>query len=308
MEQPHFDTVPITELKGSEVDDYQDKVEQVYADPPDEWREVIGNEFWYQYGVFDKKMDVHDLPLDASGRRHMELQFELAEGAGAELSGNAVRRAIDIGCGWGPVLKFIAERFPECSCIDGVNVSRPQMEHARRMIAQEGLSERVNLYLCNAKDIGVLPDPDTPYDLAVFRGSLIHFTPQVLQETLASLAARMRSGGTVIISESLYKVDLATYQSLIPDKVDRAASGHRKTPEGLRQALEVHGFEIIDKRILPSNAEVIRWYGLVKENIDRHHATSEKAAFRELRDIAVSFSDALAKDKASSFSFIARRK
>jgi predicted O-methyltransferase YrrM len=79
------------------------------------------------------------------------------------------------------------------------------MEEARRMIAQEGLSERINLYLCNAKDIGRLPDLDTPYDLAIFRGSLIHFTPQVLEETLASLVARMRRGGTVIISESLYK-------------------------------------------------------------------------------------------------------
>lgn len=308
MTHTHLDTVPITELKGSEVDYYQDKIEQVYAGPPDEWRKVIGNEFWYQYGVFDERMDAHDLPLDASGRRHMELQFELAEAAGADLSNGAVRRAIDIGCGWGPVLKFLAGHFPECDRIDGVNVSQPQMEHARRTIAQEGLSERVNLYLCNAKDIGALPDPDIPYDLAVFRGSLIHFTPEVLDEALTSLAARMRIGGTVIISESLYKVDLATYKSLIPDKVDRAASGHRKTPEGLRKALEDHGFEIIDKRILPSNEEVIRWYGLIKDNIDRHQLAATKPEFAELRDIAVSFSDALAKNKASSFSFIARRK
>ncbi len=300
--------VTITVIRGRTVDPYQDKIEQVYADPPDDWRKVIGNELWYQYGVFDAKMDPDALPLDASGRRHMEYQFELAEQAGADLAPASVHRAIDIGCGWGPVLKFLALRYPRCPRIDGVNVSRPQLEYAGQRIARDGLAGRVRLYLCNAKDIGALPDPDVPYDLAILRGSLLHFTPAVLQETLASLAARMRRGATIIISDSLYKVDLATYQSFIPDTVDRAASGHRKTPDGLQRVLEANGFDVVDQRILPSNAEVIRWYGLVKDNLDRHDLHSETGNFAELRDISVSFSDALHKDKASSFSFIARRR
>ncbi|MDZ4357098.1 MAG: methyltransferase domain-containing protein [Variovorax sp.] len=214
---------------------------------------------------------------------------------------------IDVGCGWGPVLHFVARRYPDCARIDGVNVSQSQLECARRMVDREGLAEQVRLYLCNAKDIAALPDPDIPYDLAIFRGSLFHFTPEVLQETLKSLANRMRAGGTVIISESLYKVDLATYKSFIPDKVDRAASGHRKTPDGLQAVLEKNGFEVMDRRVTPSNEEVIRWYGLVKDNLDTHYPQSPNPNFSELRDIAINFSDALRKDKASSFSFIARR-
>ncbi|WP_447747584.1 SAM-dependent methyltransferase [Variovorax boronicumulans] len=305
--QASAQAVGIDVIHSRSLDHYQDKIEQVYADTPDQWRKAIGNELWYQYGVFDDKMDPHDLPLDASGRRHMEHQFELAEQAGADLSPATVRRAIDIGCGWGPVLKFIAQRYPQCARIDGVNVSRPQLECARELIAHEGLADRVRLYQCNAKDIGELPDAQVPYDLAILRGSLIHFTPEVLEQAMASLSARMRTGGTVIISESLYKVNLATYKSHIPDKVDRAASGYRKTPDGVKQVLERHGFAVLDQRVLPSNAEVIRWYGLVKDNLDAHHPTSKTATFTELRDIAVSFSDALLKDKASSFSFIARR-
>lgn len=297
----------IRTVPGKSVDHYQEKIEQVYADTPEEWRKVIGEELWYQYGVFDDQTDRGGLPLDASGRRHMERQFELAERAGADLTPDSVARAIDIGCGWGPVLKFVARRFPRCARIDGINVSRPQLECARQLVEREGLGERVRLYLCNAKDIGDLPDPGIPYDLAILRGSLIHFTPDVLQQALASLSVRMRKRGTVIISESLYKVDLATYRSFIPDKVDRAASGYRKTPQGLRRCLEQNGFEIVDERILPSNEEVIRWYGLVKDNLDAHRPASKSGNFAELRDIAVSFSDALAKDKASSFSFIARR-
>ncbi|WP_244176278.1 hypothetical protein [Pseudomonas grimontii] len=104
MAQAHLDTLPIVEIHASEVDYYKNKIEQIYSGLPDEWREVIGKDLWYQYGVFEEKMDVRYSPLDASGRRHMELQFELAKRAGAHLSSNAVNRAIDIGCGWGPVL------------------------------------------------------------------------------------------------------------------------------------------------------------------------------------------------------------
>ncbi|SDR39437.1 Cyclopropane fatty-acyl-phospholipid synthase [Pseudomonas grimontii] len=300
----HESKIAIDVIRSSTADHYQSKIESVYADPPEEWRKVIGNEFWYQYGVFDEKMDPNSLALDASGRRHMEHQFELAEQAGADVSSQSIRRAIDIGCGWGPVLSFLAKRYPHCERIDGVNVSRPQLEFASQTISRN-LADRIRLYLCNAKDIGALPDPQLPYDLAIFRGSLFHFTPQVLQETMQSLAQRMRTDGTVIISESLYTVDLATYQSFIPDKVDRAASGHRKTPDSLQKALEDNGFEVIDRRITPSNEDVIRWYGLVKDNLDAHYPDSRNPNFSELRDIAINFSDALRKNKASSFSFIA---
>ncbi|KVT12746.1 methyltransferase [Burkholderia sp. MSMB1078WGS] len=306
MNALHASAAEIEIVQGTGVDPYQDMVEKVYADPSEEWRKIIGSELWYQYGIFDEKTDPHSDPLDASGRRHMELQFELAEQAGADLSVSSVRRALDIGCGWGPVLRFLAARYPDCH-VDGINISPSQMECARQMVEREGLADRVRLYLCNAKDIAALPRPDIPYDLAILRGSLIHFPPEVLQAALAALAARMRLDATVIISESLYKVDLATYQSFIPDKVDRAASGHRKTPDGLQKALEDHGFAVIDQRILPSNAEVVRWYDLVRENIEAHCPPPRKANFEELRDISISFGDALRKDKASSFSFVARR-
>ncbi|MGX0891505.1 cyclopropane fatty-acyl-phospholipid synthase-like methyltransferase [Pseudomonas sp. ADAK2 TE3594] len=304
----HESAIAIDVIRSATADHYQSKIESVYADPPKKWRKVIGNEFWYQYGVFDEKMDPCSLPLDASGRRHMEYQFELAEQAGADVSSQSIRRAIDIGCGWGPVLSFLANRYPDCERIDGVNVSRPQLEYASQVITRKGLADRIRLYLCNAKDIDALPDPKLPYDLAIFRGSLFHFTPQVLQKTMQSLAQRMRTNGTVIISESLYNVDLATYQSFIPDKVDRAASGHRKTPDSLHKALEDNGFEVIDSRVTPSNEDVLRWYALVKGNLDAHYPDSSNPNFSELRDIAINFSDALRKNKASSYSFIARRR
>ncbi|HDR8858033.1 TPA: methyltransferase domain-containing protein [Burkholderia territorii] len=303
----HDDAVRIHVIDGHHADHYQDSIERVYADPPDEWRKIIGDEFWFQYGVFDDRTSRTGTPMDASGRRHMDRQFELAEQNGADLSVGSVRRAIDIGCGWGPVLKYIAERFPACTRIDAVNVSPVQMDYVRKSVERDGLADRVNLYLCNAKDIGALPEPDVPFDLAILRGSICQFTPEVMEDTMAALAKRMRAGGTVIISETLYKTDLATYRPFIPDEVDRGAAGHRKTPEGVRKALESHGFAVLDERILPTNDEVVRWYAILRENIEAHYPSARSEVFQQLHDMSISLSDALEKDKVSSVSFIARR-
>ncbi|MBU9459215.1 methyltransferase domain-containing protein [Burkholderia multivorans] len=303
----HDDAARIYVIDGRQIDHYQDSIERVYADSPDEWRKIIGDEFWFQYGVFDDKTSRDGTPMDASARRHMDRQFELAKHNGADLSVGSVRRAIDIGCGWGPVLKYIADWFPECACIDAVNVSPVQMDYVRRSVERDGLTDRVNLYLCNAKDIGALPDPDVPYDLAILRGSICQFTPEVMEDAMTALAARMRPGGTVIISETLYKTDLATYQPFIPDEVDRGAAGHRKTPAGVREALERHGFAVLDERILPTNDEVVRWYTILRENIETHYPLERCEVFQQLHDMSISLSDALAKDKVSSVSFIAQR-
>ncbi|WP_321785358.1 terpene synthase family protein [Burkholderia pyrrocinia] len=307
MSMLHENAAPLHVIDGRDVDHYRHSIEQVYADSPDEWRKIIGDDFWFQYGVFDEKTSREGTAMDASGRRHMDRQFELAEQHGADLSGRSVRRAVDIGCGWGPVLKYIAERFPECDCIDAVNVSPVQMDYVRRLVARDALVDRVNLYLCNAKDIGSLPDPKVPFDLAILRGSICQFTPEVMEDTMAGLAARMRAGGTVIISETLYKTDLATYKPFIPDEVDRGAAGHRKTPQGVRKALESHGFAVLDERILPANEEVVRWYTILRENIEAHYPSQRGAVFDQLHDMSISLSDALVRDKVSSVSFVARR-
>ncbi|KVQ50003.1 methyltransferase type 12 [Burkholderia cepacia] len=303
----HDHAVRIHVIDGESVDHYQDSIERVYADSPDDWRKIIGDEFWFQYGVFDDKTSRDGTPMDASGRRHMDRQFELAALHGADLAAGSVRRAIDIGCGWGPVLKYVAARFPECTCIDAVNVSPVQMDYVRRSVERDGLADRVNLYLCNAKDIGALPDPDVPFDLAILRGSICQFTPEVMEDTMTALAKRMRAGSTVIISETLYKTDLATYRPFIPDDVDRGAAGHRKTPAGVREALESHGFSVLDERVLPTNDEVVRWYTILRENIEAHYPSRRSAVFQQLHDMSISLSDALEKDKVSSVSFVARR-
>ncbi|MGT0251500.1 SAM-dependent methyltransferase [Burkholderia pyrrocinia] len=305
MKLTYEDTRFFDVVNGESKDPYQDKVESVYDDSPEQWQKAIGNELWYQFGVYDQRQDKRTISLDDAGRRYLDCQLELA---GISASTPDVHRVLDIGCGWGAILKHLTRRLPQCERFDGVNISPRQLNWVGKLLATDGLKDRVNLYLCNAKDINSLPDSDVPYDVAILRGSIIHFSKEVLNETLCGLSQRMRNDGTVIISESLYNVEIETYEPAVPDPDDRAACAHRKTPDDLHQALRAHGFEVQDTRVLPSNDDAIFWFGELRRNIDSHFADHQQGAFAELRECAINWSVALYNKKASVYSIVARRK
>ena len=308
MNQTAYMPEDITIIKGARIDPYQEAVEQVYIDTPSDWQKAIGKDLWYQYGVFNMSEGGTRPSLDEAGRRYFNHQVGQAKDAGIDFALSLpVRRAIDIGCGWGSTLRALSELFPGCPCIDGVNISPQQLVYTQELLAREGLSDRINLYLCNAKDLAGLPDADIPYDLAVLRGSIIHFTQDVFEETMRALASRIRSGGVVLISESLYKGDLKMYRPFIPDENDRSACAHRRTSSDVSNVLEASGFQILDLRISPSNEDVIHWFDVVRHNIETHGLANDKLAFKDLRDVAINWTDALRKDKVAVYSLVARR-
>lgn len=295
-------TTPYQIILGPAADPYQPRVEATYSDDPELWKLVIGPALWFQFGVYDSATE---WTLDTAGRVYFDWQLELAGLRSPDSP--APSRVLDIGFGWGTVLHHLAKKFPDCPRLDGINISTPQADYAGRWMAAESLSDRVKLFLCNAQDIGLLPDIEDLYDLVIFRGSITHFSYDVLEETMTALSHRVRQGGTVIISDSLYNVPLTEYRSAVTDEVDRLACGYRKSLGYLAEVLERNGFLVRDSRKLPSNEEVIRWLAETKANIDRHFPDSVPQALVELRDCAVSWSAALAKDAASVYSIIATR-
>ncbi|WP_208446834.1 methyltransferase domain-containing protein [Streptomyces sp. SUK 48] len=285
--------IPIVPISGPTPDPYQAAVERVYQDPPDRWRPVIGEAMWFQFGVYDQGTS-----LDEAGARHFEIQLDLA---GIE----PPRRVLELGPGWGTATSHLATRFPNCPRLDIVNVSRPQLDHAARRLARAGLAGRVNLYLCAARDVDRLPDPDEHYDLVLLRGAIVHLSPEILEETLAGLARRMSPGGTVVISEHTY-ADLDRYRSAIPDPDDRLASGHRKTVTDLTRALDRHGFVLRDLRQLPSAGDSIRWLTDIGANVARHYPGADRPkVFAELADHARNWSSALRTGQVAVSSLIA---
>ncbi len=299
----------ITEIPSSRPDPYRAKVVHTYDDPPWMWEKALGpDNLLFQFGLFDEA-ELAEGPtagsVGPSEVRHFDRQLELAGLTHADRA--PVRRILDVGCGWGSLSRYLAKRFPECDRIDAVNISGRQLEYAAEKIAADGLAGRINLYLCDGQDIDLIPEPEPRYDLAVVRGVYTHFLNDVFETSVATVAERVRPGGTVIISDTLYKGDLAGYHSAIPDSTDRLACGNRKSPGYFAHVLEQHGLVLADMRIMPSNAEVVHWFQKVRLNIERSFPDGVTGPIRELREMAASFSVSLDEDKASVYSIITRR-
>jgi predicted O-methyltransferase YrrM len=287
-------------ITGPADDPYQPRVEAVYQDDPAIWRTVIGDELWFQFGLYQGDAA---RSLDEAGERYFARQLDLA-GLPEEAP---VGRILDVGFGWGTTLLHMARRFPHCPRIDGVNVSAAQGRYAAGRLAEAGVADRVRLYQCNAQDIELIPDREQPYDLVVLRGSIGHLTRPTLEAAMKAISVRVADNAPVVISETLYNIPLGAYRSAIPDEVDRLACGHRKTLAYLTDVLERNSFAIRDLRELPSGSEAMRWLGEIRANIDRDVEPPAPRPFAELRDVADNLSVALRAGTATVYSIIARR-
>ncbi|AKM00936.1 SAM-dependent methyltransferase [Burkholderia pyrrocinia] len=297
--------LPVHRLCGETVSEYQRKIETTYEGDPADWRKAIGEYLLFQFGVYDDPRSTPPISLDESGIRYFERQLRLA--GFDEHDHSPVGRILDIGCGWGYILKYLADRFADCARLDGVNVSHEQLEYCAQLHAKHGLESRINLYQCNAQDVDLLPDAATPYDLVIIRGVISHFPNALYEKAMKVLYPRIRPGGSVVISDNLYNVDLSEYQSDTPDEVDRIACKHRKTPEYFAKVLRDAGFTLHDMRVLPSNIDVARWLMDSKANIEKHFPHGTTGTLEELRVLAENWSVALIKNKVSTYSIVVRR-
>jgi SAM-dependent methyltransferase len=282
-------------------DDYRHVVESVYQDDPLLWEKVMGEQIWFQGGIYEHSPD-RPTSLQESGERHFDVQMELAQAGSQKL--RTPSRILDVGCGWGAELQRLAAIFPRCERIDGINVSRKQLDYCRDRISQANLTSRVNLYLCNAQDLAHLPDPEQLYDLTLMRGSSTHFPPDVLERTMAAMRVRMTPSATLVVAENLYRRD---YKSAISDDSDRLACRHRKTMAYFVDVLERHGFTVQDMRKLPSNTEMIRWWHNIRISIENNLPGATPAVFSDLHKAAANMEAVLAQDTISAYSIIARR-
>ncbi|MFE0063127.1 SAM-dependent methyltransferase [Streptomyces sp. NPDC059003] len=290
-------------IDGNASDPYRDKVVYTYADAPDSWRKALGDTCLFEWGIYEGAR--RRINLGEAGVRFFDRQLHHA---GLLIGPRPpIRRILDLGCGWGFITYLLARRFHDALRIDAVNISPAQLSYCADYVADHGLGDRINLYLCNGQDVDRLPDPEEPYDLVVIRGVYTHFRNDVFERSVKALATRVRPGGIVIISDTLFKGDLDAYTSEIPDTVDRLACGNRKSPAYFADTIRDGGFTIADMRVLPSNADVAHWFGQVKANIEHHFPDGVSGPLEELRVMADNMTAGLLADKVSAYSIVARR-
>ena len=151
------------------------------------------------------------------------------------------QRLLDVGCGWGS-MAIHAAREHGVSVV-GITLSQEQAAYARKRIAEEGLTDRVEIRVQDYRDVG-----DGPYDAISSIGMAEHVGSERYLEYATVLHEMLRPGGRLLNhqiarrpqrDESAYQVDEFIDAYVFPDG-ELAPLGTTVT------LLERAGFEVRD--------------------------------------------------------------
>jgi cyclopropane-fatty-acyl-phospholipid synthase len=100
-------------------------------------------------------------------------------------------RLLDVGCGWGSMLLHAAASYDVAGV--GVTLSEQQAEFAAKRVAEEGLSDRIEIRLQDYRDVD-----DGPYDAISSIGMFEHVGVAGLAAYFGNLFALLPPGGRLL--------------------------------------------------------------------------------------------------------------
>ncbi|GAA3501877.1 cyclopropane-fatty-acyl-phospholipid synthase family protein [Streptomyces prasinosporus] len=176
------------------------------------------------------------------------------------------RRLLDVGCGWGS-LALHAARDHGVDVV-GITLSREQAAHARKRVADEGLTDRVEIRVQDYRDV-----TDGPYDAVSSIGMAEHVGSERYLEYATVLHRLLKPGGRLLNhqiarrpqrDETSYRVDPFIDAYVFPDG--------ELAPLGTTVSLlERSGFEVRDVESLREHYALTlrRWVANLEAGWDR---------------------------------------
>ncbi|MEV0317287.1 class I SAM-dependent methyltransferase [Streptomyces sp. NPDC050658] len=172
-------------------------------------------------------------------------------------------RLLDVGCGWGSMAIHAAREHGVH--VVGVTLSQEQAAYARKRIAEEGLTDRIEIRVQDYRDVR-----DGPYDAISSIGMAEHVGAERYLEYAHDLHALLKPGGRLLnhqiarrpqADESAYTVDEFIDAYVFPDG-ELAPVG---TTVGL---LERAGFEVRDVEAIREHYALTlrRWVANLEAN------------------------------------------
>lgn len=109
-------------------------------------------------------------------------------------------RILDVGCGWGALLFFMAEEY---GChTHGISPARRQHEYIGRRAGELGLARLITTEIASFENS--VPAAGS-YDAVTMLGSVVHMP--CLDEVFAKIRRALRRGGMLYLSESCFRSD-----------------------------------------------------------------------------------------------------
>ncbi|MFJ4485013.1 class I SAM-dependent methyltransferase [Streptomyces longwoodensis] len=180
-------------------------------------------------------------PAPEPGATLEQAQYDKLELVSRKLGLTPGQRLLDVGCGWGS-MAIHAAREHGVSVV-GITLSQEQAAYARKRVAEEGLTDRVEIRVQDYRDV-----TDGPFDAISSIGMAEHVGADRYLEYAQDLHALLEPGGRLLNhqiarrpqrDESTYEVDAFIDAYVFPDG-ELAPVGTTVTQ------LERAGFEVRD--------------------------------------------------------------
>ncbi|QII04631.1 methyltransferase domain-containing protein [Rhodococcoides fascians A25f] len=140
---------------------------------------VLGPSMTYTCAAFESA----DSTLEAAQENKYRLVFD-------KLGLKPGDRLLDIGCGWGSMVRYAARRGVK---VIGVTLSQEQASWAQKAIAEEGLSEFAEVRFSDYRDV-----PETNFDAISSIGLTEHIGVHNYPSYFSFIQSKLRDGGRLL--------------------------------------------------------------------------------------------------------------
>ena len=109
----------------------------------------LGNKFYEKW--LDQSMTYSSAIFDSQNTKLSDAQINKYKKIADSLSLNENSKTLEIGCGWGGFSSYVAKNY-KCK-VDAITISKEQYDFTAHKIQKEGLTEKVDVYFKDYRDI-----------------------------------------------------------------------------------------------------------------------------------------------------------
>jgi cyclopropane-fatty-acyl-phospholipid synthase len=186
MLTPVGETQAATRTREEQREFERARVAEHYEHSPDVFSMVLDSALTYSTGMYLNPEE----DLETAQHRKFEYVRQL-------LDIRAGERVLDVGCGWGSNMLYLAANTE--GTFEGITLSAQQRLELLRRARARGLRDRVRVDVCHVDELTLAPES---VDAILFSGSIVHMRNR---EQIHGMVARLlKPGGRLLISDCYF--------------------------------------------------------------------------------------------------------